>query len=330
MIEENRIAKWDNLKFFLILCVVIGHTLHSFLDYSQLAKGLYLFIYSFHMPAFIFVAGLFSKHAIQEKRREVVVQYLVIYLVMKFLDALAAFLSGSSSSFHFLWESGPGWFALALAVYMIVGMYVRKFDSKYIMAAAIFIGCVAGLDTHFGDHFASMRICVFLPVFLAGYYIKPEALIYAKNKGIAVTRKIAALLIFAALLIISISKMDVLYPALKMFKGKYEYADMDMGIEGVVLRLLCYAFWAVMIYIVIAIVPKRNWIFTWFGKRTMAIFVWHNFFVSLVMTVLGGSAFLYGHLSHSYVFAGICVAIIIAALCAYLPEFRIKKVEKKS
>lgn len=46
----------DNLKCFLILCVVIGHMLE--LVY---AGGGYRIIYSFHMPAFIFVSGYFAR-----------------------------------------------------------------------------------------------------------------------------------------------------------------------------------------------------------------------------------------------------------------------------
>ena len=75
---QKRIAKWDNLKLLLIFCVVVGHTIYTFHNTSLLARSLYLFLYSFHMPAFLFVAGLFSKHAVRARRYETVVEYLVI------------------------------------------------------------------------------------------------------------------------------------------------------------------------------------------------------------------------------------------------------------
>lgn len=65
--SEDRTPKWDNLKFAMILCVVIGHTLYYFYSSSAIAKSLYLFLYTFHMPVFVFISGLFSKRKIQEK-----------------------------------------------------------------------------------------------------------------------------------------------------------------------------------------------------------------------------------------------------------------------
>ena len=49
----NRIALWDNLKFFLVTCVVIGHFADRFTDASNIYDSIFLFIYSFHIPLFI-------------------------------------------------------------------------------------------------------------------------------------------------------------------------------------------------------------------------------------------------------------------------------------
>ena len=174
--ESARIAKWDNIKFWMILCVVIGHVLYQFKGVSPEADALYLFIYSFHMPVFIFVAGLFSKRAVKEKRYELIIEYLAVYLIMKLLKAVGDYIVSGSYTFHFLWESGPAWFALAVAVFLFVTMLIQPYEPKYILAVSLLAGCLAGLDTHFGDHFASMRILVFYPVFLCGYYLEPEKL----------------------------------------------------------------------------------------------------------------------------------------------------------
>ena len=44
---ENRIALWDNLKFFLVTCVVIGHFADQFTDVSKIYDSIFLFIYLF-------------------------------------------------------------------------------------------------------------------------------------------------------------------------------------------------------------------------------------------------------------------------------------------
>ena len=56
---KNRIFLWDNLKFFLICCVVVGHFADQYTDVSNAYGSIFLFIYSFHMPLFIFISGLF-------------------------------------------------------------------------------------------------------------------------------------------------------------------------------------------------------------------------------------------------------------------------------
>ena len=58
---KKRIALWDNLKFLLIIFVVIGHYTQQFRADNETLQRIYVFIYSFHMPAFIFVSGYFAK-----------------------------------------------------------------------------------------------------------------------------------------------------------------------------------------------------------------------------------------------------------------------------
>lgn len=201
-IEKKRIAKWDNLKFLMILCVVTGHFLGEMVSGDPFGQTVYLFIYTFHMPVFIFLAGMFSKNAVNGKRYEVIIEYAVIYLVMKvleqisaclkssaagltdtgfslhgFLAAFAAELTGGNAHFHIFWAEGPEWFAFAMAAFFAITMLIKDYPKKYMLPLAVFAGCIAGLDTHLGpvsglgNHFCAMRIAVFYPVFLSGYYM---------------------------------------------------------------------------------------------------------------------------------------------------------------
>lgn len=322
---SERVAKWDNLKCYLIALVVIGHSMYYFTDYSQTAKVIYLFIYSFHMPAFIFVAGLFAKSAVRERRVESIVEFLLIYVIMKFLDTVGNALSGSGIRFHFFWEAGPGWFALAMAVFLAAAMIVGKYNWKYIMAISIFIGCVAGLDGHFGDHFASMRICTFLPVFFAGYYINADSITKIQEGLAGIVLKIAGIIVLLSGLAVSLMATDELYSLLKLFKGKYEYVDMDMGISGVLFRFACYVFWALMICAIVFATTNRNMIYTWFGQRTMAIFVWHNICLTILLKVLHIDIWLTLNTPHLYLLVVVCISLLVLMFTAYLPEFRISK-----
>ena len=59
---RQRIQLWDNIKFLLIFCVVLGHLVDDFTGVSDICKIIYLFVYAFHMPSFLFISGLFHKN----------------------------------------------------------------------------------------------------------------------------------------------------------------------------------------------------------------------------------------------------------------------------
>ena len=57
----KRNAFFDNARVLLIFLVVFGHMLQPFIDGSRGLHTLYIWIYTFHMPAFILLSGFFAK-----------------------------------------------------------------------------------------------------------------------------------------------------------------------------------------------------------------------------------------------------------------------------
>ena len=49
--ESDRICWYDNVKFILITLVTVGHFIDKNTADSQVYQGLFLFIYTFHMPS---------------------------------------------------------------------------------------------------------------------------------------------------------------------------------------------------------------------------------------------------------------------------------------
>lgn len=47
---KQREFYFDNARLYLIILVVFGHLLRSYIDESPFLYALYMFIYSFHMP----------------------------------------------------------------------------------------------------------------------------------------------------------------------------------------------------------------------------------------------------------------------------------------
>lgn len=52
---------FDNARAILILLVVFGHMLQPYTSGDKYLSALYLVIYSFHMPTFLFISGYFAK-----------------------------------------------------------------------------------------------------------------------------------------------------------------------------------------------------------------------------------------------------------------------------
>ena len=72
--EKKRLYLYDNLKFLLIVLVVLGHliddsTVKLFGDgggetgvpQAKVFSGAFVFLYAFHMPLFLFISGLFNR-----------------------------------------------------------------------------------------------------------------------------------------------------------------------------------------------------------------------------------------------------------------------------
>ncbi|WP_297195804.1 acyltransferase family protein [uncultured Flavonifractor sp.] len=57
---KPREYRYDNLRFFLMALVVLGHLLEITPDIPY-KRELYYLIYSFHMPAFLFLSGIFAR-----------------------------------------------------------------------------------------------------------------------------------------------------------------------------------------------------------------------------------------------------------------------------
>ena len=59
---KDRDYFFDNARAILIFLVVLGHLLQPYTSEDKFLQALYLLIYSFHMPTFLFISGYFAKN----------------------------------------------------------------------------------------------------------------------------------------------------------------------------------------------------------------------------------------------------------------------------
>ena len=78
---KERNIFWDNFKGILIFLVVFAHFLYAYRSLSSsFASHLVNFIYFFHMPAFVFTTGYFSRSENSNKPKAYL-KLLVYYMI---------------------------------------------------------------------------------------------------------------------------------------------------------------------------------------------------------------------------------------------------------
>ena len=278
----KRLERWDNIKFVLIFLVVLGHICDSFTADSAAMRCIFIFIYMIHMPLFLFVSGLFSKKYIDEARYSKIFSYLVLYIVIKILLSLSSAAVNRQVSFSLFYESGVPWYALALFVFCLVTIALRKFSRKFILIFAILLACFAGYDNSIADFLALSRLIVFYPFFYLGYCLKTSTLENLFSKKVL---KILSAIIIVSWIIFLICRIDDIYWIRPMLTGKNPYSALEKySVYGGVIRLLYYFAVGILGTAFIAVIPKKIniKIVSGIGKRTLQIYALHHVIITLV------------------------------------------------
>lgn len=283
--------KWDTIKFVMIFCVVFGHILYYFTSNHTIAKGIYFFIYTFHIPVFVFLSGMFSKNTIDQKRWDKSLFYIILYLILKIGIAAVKSLKTGELEVHLLWDSTPAWYLLAMAAYFIVTMiFLQKWKWNQVLLAALFFGCIAGCDNHFGDHYASMRIATFYPFFLMGYgtdAIKLRSVL--NHKRIKFPSFFIVILTFIICLIYS----DKLYSFIQLLKGRTTYETIGFtGLRGPLIRLVYYVGAFLLVFCILSLIPALKGLSSKIGQNTLTVYILHPLIITLFFEVLPGSKYI--------------------------------------
>jgi len=113
----ERKAYFDNAKFVLIFLVVFGHMIQPFKTDHALVGTLYTWMYTFHMPVFIFLAGFFAKGSgklvdIKKLAKKLLVPYIVFQVIYTiFYFNFGNLPLWTDSLFYPLWSL---WFLVSL------------------------------------------------------------------------------------------------------------------------------------------------------------------------------------------------------------------------
>lgn len=268
--QRQRDYLLDNYKALLITLVVMGHFIEPCYQNNDFLYTLKWLIVSFHMPAFIFISGYFSR---RELKLSVILQKLLVpYIVYEFVYYFFyIFVIHKETGLYLLYPKFSLWYLLALFVWRAVTPYVKKCPHYMLLSTAA--GLLIGLSG-MPDNFLSLpRILYFYPFFLAGMDFRRTDLEKLQKKLFRFLSA-AGIMLFAGCILYApvFGSLSV-----KVFYGRYNYDFLGQDvISGILWRIACYAIGFAMTFAVMLLIPVRKTFFSYIGTRTMAIYLFHG------------------------------------------------------
>lgn len=96
--ETQRDPFFDNVKILLMLLVVLGHVLP--ISLGKLSLATYEWIFSSHMPLFVFISGYFTKIGNNEKYVQGILKLGETYVVFTLIHvSISLFILGKGVNF---------------------------------------------------------------------------------------------------------------------------------------------------------------------------------------------------------------------------------------
>ena len=187
--KKTRSSYIDNLKTVLIFSVVIGHFAEAALEQSDVFKSLFIWLYFFHMPLFIFVSGYLSKRLIHNKERvlQKSFEYFTLYIIMKVsLSIIKSICTGDKVDFSLFSETSVPWYLFAMILMYITSYALRNYNQKIVFILFVVLAVVVGYDKEVRDFFVLSRFIVFYPFFIIGLNCQENTLEKLKSKKVLI------------------------------------------------------------------------------------------------------------------------------------------------
>lgn len=273
---KRRDPLWDNVRGILITLVVFGHLIELYPADSVL-QTIYRVIYTFHMPAFLFVSGYFARYDAKRALRSSLLPYLVfqpIYLLV------ATYVVGQYETFglQFTTPYWILWYLITLMFYhaAIPFLSLAKSPAQKVgtVAALCLVALIAGYDETLTRYLSLSRVVYFAPFYATGLYLGED-----KQRGVARRPVMRAMTLMAFLFLVFVQLRLPPY-AVRVLYGVAPYSE---GYDPLIkLRLILQGFAG--IGLLACWTPNiRIPLLTGLGQRTFSVFLLHGLFVKCLL-----------------------------------------------
>lgn len=272
---KTRDYYFDNLKFILIIFVVIGHAIEPLIDISGKFKILYCYIFSFHMPLFVFISGYFSKTYINNGNKIKSIQrFLIPYLLFQILYAIfyKYILHIPSIQITLVIPIYIMWYLLATFIWILITPYFIQL--KHCITIAFVLGILVGYASDISTYLSLSRIIVFYPFYLIGYYMNRSTIEKLFSKKI----KIISLLIIILVFLLSLKIPNTFNAAWFYGRDNYILLNSPFWYSGL-FRILIYTINILICISILSLVPNHKTKFSKYGMNTIYIYLFHGFII---------------------------------------------------
>jgi len=272
---SNRDPFFDNAKILLMLLVVLGHVL----PYGQgiLCTATKKWIFSFHMPLFVFLSGYFSKVENRDKFINGLLKLAETYAVFTIVHVCISFLLGKGVSFlgMLLIPRWTLWYLMSI-IWWRFFLYITPIPirNNYLLLVVIsVILCFIMGWIPIGTIFSFHRTFSFLPFFMLGYVVA--------QTGTINRIKLTPVFAIAIMLIIwCVYYMNFLPLKTIFLLQNYGYNHYDNPIFAFLFRFGWLFFAGMMSVCFLSVIPRKEYRWTHFGQLTLFIYMYHSVLLS--------------------------------------------------
>ncbi|MBM7693113.1 fucose 4-O-acetylase-like acetyltransferase [Peribacillus deserti] len=267
---------FDNAKFILMVFVVFGHLLRTYIEQNEIIYTIYKVIYTFHMPGFILVSGFFAKGIYEKGYAGKLAKKLILpYLIFQIIYTIYYYYlyNKSEITFNLFDPQWALWFLISLFCWNLMLPLFARLKRWTGLGVALGLALAAGYINEISNFLSLSRTLVFFPIFLLGYHLGKDDI----KKLMSNRARVVSAITFAAVFIWFYVNKDMDY---KWLLGSKPYAQLEeTSIFSMFKRLGLYGLSLMMVLSFFSFVPNKKFFFTNWGKQTLYVYLLHGFFI---------------------------------------------------
>lgn len=293
--QNDKDLRISNLKGILIFLVVFGHFIEI---YKYEYYELFVFLYAFHMPLFIFISGYLAKRM----RISKIINLVFLYLIFQtFFSIVLYFIGDYPLQFTYGKPHFHLWYIVSLSCWYVIVWLIVKLNPNNIVKSLIFIvltfisfmsrwyiNDIGKLIQVYYENFTSYTLSIqrtlsFIPFFFVGYFMNNK---WFKTISNSAKNRLFTIILLSITMFVTFYFVQERQGLESLFRGSFgthRYMGESETIFTYFILMFSYyilAFW--LCYLVINLTSSQSSILTRWGDNSLTVFLFHPIFIFII------------------------------------------------